>query len=364
MPPASTSSTSSSSAPTAATAGAGAKAMSGPRRALASSFSLLTAAAVSSRPVNATSARSARSSARGGHRSRHRGPTGTATATAGRGWARSDSLQLMSAIGFVLIFALLGAWVGIFGRNDHPTSLAAVSAPAPTGLALPLGAAERERQRSRDHGPAIATDGGDQDPATDAADASMQYARLSPLTSGPNAGGRTDAPAARTSLAGAANATAATTATGADRAATSASGARTTSNNTPATTASVTSTPLNGPRTTLYFDGRPIRPVRTVTMLVTAYSPDARSCAPFDDGITASGKSVWTNGGRLIAADKKYKFGTLMSVPGYNGGRPTPVLDRGGAIKGNRLDVLYPTHNAARKWGVQRLRVTIWEYAD
>lgn len=113
-----------------------------------------------------------------------------------------------------------------------------------------------------------------------------------------------------------------------------------------------------------YFDGRPIRPSKLIHMKVTAYSPDARSCAPFDDGITASGYSVFTNGGALIAADKKFKFGTLLSVPGYNGGRPTPVLDRGGKIKGNRLDVLYPTHNEALQWGVQNLTVTIWEYVD
>lgn len=114
----------------------------------------------------------------------------------------------------------------------------------------------------------------------------------------------------------------------------------------------------------LYFDGRPIRPVRTMTMVVTAYSPDARSCAPFDDGITASGYSVWTNGMKLIAADKQFKFGDLLSVPGYNGSKPTPVLDRGAAIKGNRLDVLFPTHAIARQWGRQKLTVTIWEYVD
>ncbi|MCC6909514.1 MAG: 3D domain-containing protein [Phycisphaerales bacterium] len=113
-----------------------------------------------------------------------------------------------------------------------------------------------------------------------------------------------------------------------------------------------------------YFDGRPIRPVKTISMIVTAYSPDARSCAPFADGITASGKSVVTNGGKLIAADKRFKFGSLLSVPGYNNNLPTPVLDRGGAIKGNRLDVLYPTHEIARKWGRQRLDVVVWEYVD
>ena len=41
-----------------------------------------------------------------------------------------------------------------------------------------------------------------------------------------------------------------------------------------------------------------------------------------------------------------------------------PVLDRGGRIKGPRLDVLYPTHRSARRWGVRELTVTVWEYAD
>jgi len=113
-----------------------------------------------------------------------------------------------------------------------------------------------------------------------------------------------------------------------------------------------------------YFDGRPIRPVKTISMIVTAYSPDARSCAPFADGITASGYSVSTNAGKLIAADKRFKYGTLLSVPGYNDNLPTPVLDRGGAIKGNRLDVLYPTHEIARKWGRQRVDIVVWEYID
>jgi 3D (Asp-Asp-Asp) domain-containing protein len=113
------------------------------------------------------------------------------------------------------------------------------------------------------------------------------------------------------------------------------------------------------------FGNRPIRPVRTMRMVVTAYSPDERSCGKWADGITASGKSVWTNGMRLVAADTRLlPFGSIVSVPGYNGGRPVPVLDRGGAIKGKRLDVLYPTHEIALRWGRQPLDVTIWEYAD
>jgi 3D (Asp-Asp-Asp) domain-containing protein len=114
-----------------------------------------------------------------------------------------------------------------------------------------------------------------------------------------------------------------------------------------------------------WFNGRPIRPVRTISMRVTAYSPDERSCGRHADGITASGYSVWTNGMKLVAADTRVlPFGSLVSIPGYDGSNVVPVLDRGGKIKGERLDVLYPTHEIARRWGVQDLEVTVWEYAD
>jgi len=113
------------------------------------------------------------------------------------------------------------------------------------------------------------------------------------------------------------------------------------------------------------FDGRPLRKVRTIAMVVTAYSPDARSCGRWADGVTASGYSVWTNGMKLVAADTRLlPFNTIVTVPGYNRGRPVQVLDRGGKIKGHRLDVLYPTHEIAVEWGVRRLEVDIWEYAD
>ena len=113
------------------------------------------------------------------------------------------------------------------------------------------------------------------------------------------------------------------------------------------------------------FNGRPIRAVRTIRMMVTAYSPDAQSCGEFADGITASGYSVKTNGMKLVAADTSMlPFGTMLSIPGYDDGFVVPVLDVGGAIKGNHLDALFPTHEEALEWGVRHLDVTIWEYAD
>jgi len=113
------------------------------------------------------------------------------------------------------------------------------------------------------------------------------------------------------------------------------------------------------------FNNRPLRLVRQITMLTTAYSPDEKSCGKWADGYTASGYSVWTNGMKLVAADTTLlPFGTIVSIPGYHEGKPVPVLDRGGKIKGKRLDLLYPTHDIALKWGAQRLTVDVWEYAD
>lgn len=114
-----------------------------------------------------------------------------------------------------------------------------------------------------------------------------------------------------------------------------------------------------------WFNGRPIRPAKTITMRVTAYSPDERSCGTSADGITASGYTVWTNGFKSVAADPRVlPLGSLVSVPGYDAGEVVPVLDTGGAIKGKRLDVLFPSHEVAKNWGSRNLKVTVWEYAD
>lgn len=114
-----------------------------------------------------------------------------------------------------------------------------------------------------------------------------------------------------------------------------------------------------------YFNGRAVRPVKTMWMTVTGYSPDERSCGKWADGITASNKSVWTNAMQLVAADTRLlPFGSLLSIEGYAGDQIVPVEDRGGAIKGMRLDLLYPTHEEALQWGVRHMPVTVWEYVE
>ncbi|MEL6329917.1 MAG: 3D domain-containing protein [Planctomycetota bacterium] len=116
---------------------------------------------------------------------------------------------------------------------------------------------------------------------------------------------------------------------------------------------------------TRWFGDRPVAAAKTVTMTVTAYSPHAASCAPFDDGQTATLHSVITNGGNLVAADPAVlPMGSMLTIPGYASDSIVPVLDKGGAIKGDRLDVLFPTHEAALEWGVRVVEVTVWEYTD
>ena len=95
-----------------------------------------------------------------------------------------------------------------------------------------------------------------------------------------------------------------------------------------------------------------------VPMRVTAYCPCSKCCGEYADGITASGHKIQP-GDTFVAADKRYSFGTEMIVPGYDDGRAVKVLDRGGAIKGNRLDVFFHSHQQALEWGVQYLDVQV-----
>ncbi len=80
-----------------------------------------------------------------------------------------------------------------------------------------------------------------------------------------------------------------------------------------------------------------------IEMNVSAYCPNSCCCGVYSDGITASGHEIQP-GDKLVAAPREYAFGTIMDVPGY--GMAT-VQDRGGAIKGNKIDLLFSSHQEA-----------------
>ncbi|NQT92647.1 MAG: 3D domain-containing protein [Lentisphaerae bacterium] len=72
-------------------------------------------------------------------------------------------------------------------------------------------------------------------------------------------------------------------------------------------------------------------------------------------GLTASG-AMATRG--TIAADtSRYPFGTVLHVPGYGYGR---VEDRGGAIRGDHIDLFFSSHRQAKEWGRKQVTVKIW----
>ena len=97
---------------------------------------------------------------------------------------------------------------------------------------------------------------------------------------------------------------------------------------------------------------------RVVRMKVTAYCSCRRCCGRHADGITACNHRI-RPGDVFAAADKQYAFGTEMIIPGYNDNQPIKVKDRGRLIKGNRLDVFFPSHQQAKKWGVKTLDVLV-----
>lgn len=73
-------------------------------------------------------------------------------------------------------------------------------------------------------------------------------------------------------------------------------------------------------------------------------------------GVTASGTKA--RYGTIAADTSVLPFGTVIEVPGYGYGR---VEDRGGAIKGSRLDLWFPSHEAALKWGRKKIKVRVWK---
>jgi 3D (Asp-Asp-Asp) domain-containing protein len=81
----------------------------------------------------------------------------------------------------------------------------------------------------------------------------------------------------------------------------------------------------------------------------SAYTAAADECGK-SDGITASGKKVKEN--ETIACPKNFAFGTKINIEGYG----TYICqDRGGAIKGNKIDIYMETKAQAFAFGRRNL---------
>ncbi len=93
-------------------------------------------------------------------------------------------------------------------------------------------------------------------------------------------------------------------------------------------------------------------------VIATAYEPSAISCGKYADGITYTGHKI-KQGDLIVAVDPKIiPLGSKVYVPGYG---LAYALDIGGAIKGNRIDVLFTGNNAykkAIKWGRKKINIS------
>ncbi len=90
---------------------------------------------------------------------------------------------------------------------------------------------------------------------------------------------------------------------------------------------------------------------------VTAYSACVACCGK-SDGITADGTYAPGFKGVLVSAPKDIPFGTRLWVEGVG---LVEVHDRGGAIKGRRLELFFQKYNDAVQWGVQKRQVWVWK---
>ena len=85
---------------------------------------------------------------------------------------------------------------------------------------------------------------------------------------------------------------------------------------------------------------------------VTAYCSCAKCCGK-TTGYTASGTKA--TAGRTVAASAQFAYGTKLVI----NGKEYVVEDRGGSIKGNKIDIYMNSHAEALAWGVKYLPVQV-----
>lgn len=98
----------------------------------------------------------------------------------------------------------------------------------------------------------------------------------------------------------------------------------------------------------------------------TAYCGCGKCCGKYaaNQHWDADGKQIiLTASGRravpryTIAMSKNFKFGTKVYIPGIG---MCEVMDRGGAVKGNVIDIYFGSHEEALNWGRRSIKVKIY----
>lgn len=97
------------------------------------------------------------------------------------------------------------------------------------------------------------------------------------------------------------------------------------------------------------------------TFTATAYCPCEKCCGKWalkrPNGIVYTASGTVAKPGRTIAADWNILApGTVVEIE--NLGKRI-VEDKGGAIKGNRIDIYFGNHERALEYGIQQINVRI-----
>lgn len=100
----------------------------------------------------------------------------------------------------------------------------------------------------------------------------------------------------------------------------------------------------------------------TINMNASAY---IALCSEGCSGKTASGydvkNTIYYNGMRIIASDLDVlPMYSIVEIEGFSD--RFIVLDTGGAIKGNKIDILFDSHTNAIKFGRKNLKVKVLRY--
>lgn len=99
-----------------------------------------------------------------------------------------------------------------------------------------------------------------------------------------------------------------------------------------------------------------IRFQRAMEVLCTAYCPCIKCCGPNATGITHLG--VPAKKGVVAVDPRVIPLGSRVYVDGYGFAL---AADTGGAIKGNKIDVCFDSHQEALVWGMRRVKIYILE---
>jgi 3D (Asp-Asp-Asp) domain-containing protein len=99
----------------------------------------------------------------------------------------------------------------------------------------------------------------------------------------------------------------------------------------------------------------PSRGARTLTLVATGYCPCAKCNYPYGGHPSYLGYPLKKG---IVAVDPRViPMGSRLYIEGYGS---AIAADQGNAIKGNRIDLCFSSHQEALNWGIKKVRVTVY----